>query len=494
MKFSALSYVAATAPLLTSLVQLQLLIPNNIIVEAKPSNEYQVVFQPLQQQQHLAGSSNNVNYYYQGKLQEMLLDQINTSNEIGDFYAQTNYKRLIKTSAHRKPRWMTEDDIHTLRRMGVKFMDVTEAYISKHLASSNQGSDISSKDIFSIEDIDIDDNQSLMIHEHSSSSAKEIATKDLPKLPTQLIYQDTVKPIVSNLTTSYMEDTLKRFTEFHNRYYDSSYGLQSSEWLLKRIQSLIDEYTSSSTSSPTKVTVKHFKHKFKQPSIIARFEGQPHTSSSSNNNKKVADETVIISAHQDSVNMWIPWFGRAPGADDDGSGTVTILEAFRTLLVQLQQGNFRPQRTVEFHWYAGEEGGLLGSQDVAHYYRRHDRTVVGQLHFDMTGYNKRPKNKDEIIGVVVDNTDIELSNLLRLLAKTYSRLETRDLECGYACSDHASWNQVGYRSAMAYECDDLEANSNIHSPKDVVETVDFNHMVEFTKLAIGYAYEVGNAI
>lgn len=38
------------------------------------------------------------------------------------------------------------------------------------------------------------------------------------------------------------------------------------------------------------------------------------------------------------------------GADDDGSGTVTILEAYRALL----ESGFKPNRTVEFHWYSAE--------------------------------------------------------------------------------------------------------------------------------------------
>lgn len=39
-----------------------------------------------------------------------------------------------------------------------------------------------------------------------------------------------------------------------------------------------------------------------------------------------------------------------PGADDDGSGSVTILESYRALI----SSNFRPVRPVEFHWYAAE--------------------------------------------------------------------------------------------------------------------------------------------
>jgi Zn-dependent M28 family amino/carboxypeptidase len=38
------------------------------------------------------------------------------------------------------------------------------------------------------------------------------------------------------------------------------------------------------------------------------------------------------------------------GADDDGSGSVTILEAYRALI----SADFRPERAIEFHWYSAE--------------------------------------------------------------------------------------------------------------------------------------------
>ena len=82
---------------------------------------------------------------------------------------------------------------------------------------------------------------------------------------------------------------------------------------------------------------------------------------------------IIVGAHQDSANYDFPLLP-APGADDDGSGTVTILEAFRVLV----QAGFKPKLPVEFHWYAAEEGGLLGSQDIASEYV-HQRKDVGAM-------------------------------------------------------------------------------------------------------------------
>ncbi len=78
------------------------------------------------------------------------------------------------------------------------------------------------------------------------------------------------------------------------------------------------------------------------------------------------------------------------GADDDGSGTVTILEAYRALILS----DFRPIEHVEFHWYSAEvdssmcstmllntnacpkEGGLLGSQAVAKDYEARGVNVI----------------------------------------------------------------------------------------------------------------------
>lgn len=72
--------------------------------------------------------------------------------------------------------------------------------------------------------------------------------------------------------------------------------------------------------------------------------------------------------------MWLPIL-RAPGADDDGSGTVTILEVFRALVGV----GFRPPRPVEFHWYSAEEGGLLGSQAVAQTYEKRKVDVLAMI-------------------------------------------------------------------------------------------------------------------
>lgn len=83
----------------------------------------------------------------------------------------------------------------------------------------------------------------------------------------------------------------------------------------------------------------------------------------------------------DSINLSNPTNGRAPGADDDGTGTVNLIEVFRALVA----ADFKPTTPVEFHWYSGEEGGLLGSQAIATRYKNAGTQVKAFMELDMTG-------------------------------------------------------------------------------------------------------------
>ncbi|KAJ2731069.1 hypothetical protein IW152_004819 [Coemansia sp. BCRC 34962] len=288
------------------------------------------------------------------------------------------------------------------------------------------------------------------------------ASSTRPTFPTALTHQTQVQPLLSQVSEAIPRSVLTNFTAFTNRYYNNSNGKKSSAWLLDAIKSI----------ASARVNVTAFAHRFPQSSIIARIDG-----TSLNN------EVVIISAHQDSINGNNPDTGRAPGADDDGSGTVTILEALRVF----SQSSLKPKRAVEFHWYAGEEGGLLGSADIAKQYS--GRAVVADLHFDMTGFPANPP----AVGIVTDYTDSDTSELVRKIVRAYTDLPTVDFTCGYACSDHASWTANGVRAALPFENQYVDGNDNIHSPQDSISTVNFGHLVKYVNIALGFIVEVSDA-
>jgi hypothetical protein len=104
--------------------------------------------------------------------------------------------------------------------------------------------------------------------------------------------------------------------------------------------------------------------------------------------------------------------------DDDGSGTVTILEAFRVLLTDSRVSTGQAPNTIEFHWYAGEEGGLLGSGAVFQKYKQDGRQVKAMLNQDMTGYVK--PGTTEVVGILTDNVDAGLTAFLKKVVAAVS--------------------------------------------------------------------------
>ncbi|KAJ1776735.1 hypothetical protein LPJ54_002876 [Coemansia sp. RSA 1824] len=313
--------------------------------------------------------------------------------------------------------WMDEAEIHALVRNNQRFRDITD------MGPQVERSRASNMSVF----------------------------------PTKVTQQAVVNPLLRQVSDTVPQNVLRNLTSFHNRYYNGDFGRQSSEYLFQTVSTILGKHGQ----------VTRFAHKFPQSSVIARIEGTSQGS------------VVVVSAHQDSINQ-MDHTARAPGADDDGSGSVAILEAMRVLV----QSNVRLHNSVEFHWYAGEEGGLLGSTDVVRAYA--NTSVVADLHLDMVGFPASPP----AVGIVTDYTDSSTSNLVRQLVRAYTDLPTADFTCGYACSDHASWHDAGVRSALPFESQFLDYNNNIHSPNDAFSTVDFAHLLKFVNIALGFIVEV----
>lgn len=112
-----------------------------------------------------------------------------------------------------------------------------------------------------------------------------------------------------------------------------------------------------------------------------------------------------------------------------------ILEALRVL----SSSGYKPKDTLEFHFYAGEEGGMLGSQAVFANYKSAGKTVLAVVNQDMAGYS--PSGK---ISIYTDYVDSSLTTYVRLVATQYTGTTTSDV-CGYGCSDHVSARSNGFR-------------------------------------------------
>lgn len=290
--------------------------------------------------------------------------------------------------------------------------------------------------------------------------------------PTKMNYTNAVHKLISKIDQKNMYDKLAKFTSFYTRYYKSNDGYEAAEWLSKEIESVVDKLPKDM------VSIEHFDHKeWKQYSIIVKFKGTV-----------TPDNIVVIGSHLDSINLLFPTLLPAPGADDNGSGTVTNLEALRLFAEYLSSADHVLKNTIEFHFYSAEEAGLLGSLDVFTTYAALKRKVVAMLQQDMTGFVADSKN--EHVGVITDYTDKPLTNFVKRVIDTYLSIPYVETECGYACSDHGSATKNGYPGAFVIESEFKQTSKYIHSTMDTLDKLSFSHMAEHTKLVLGTVVEL----
>lgn len=94
-------------------------------------------------------------------------------------------------------------------------------------------------------------------------------------------------------------------------------------------------------------------------------------------------EVVIVGAHLDHIGVDAK--GRVfNGADDDGSGSATLLHVLETL----KKNRWRPKRTVVFVWFAGEEQGLVGSKHLVGDLPFPHQRIAAMINMDMVGQGK----------------------------------------------------------------------------------------------------------
>ncbi|KAI9152251.1 putative leucine aminopeptidase 1 [Paramyrothecium foliicola] len=306
-----------------------------------------------------------------------------------------------------------------------------------------------------------------------SVSFSRLAVEDdgpitIQAFPTALTQVSAVNTLISRYNIATVRTNLQRFSGFYNRYYRATTGVQSAQWLFDQVTAVI------AASGSTRATVRKVTHSFSQFSVVATIQG-------------TSAKTVVVGAHQDSINSRSPT-GQAAGADDDGSGSMAILEAFRTILTDTRIRAGQAPNTLEFHWYAGEEAGLLGSQAIFQQYAREGKNVAAMLNQDMVGYS--PRNQ---FGLITDNTNAQLNAFSKILIRQYASIGFVETTCGYACSDHASATRSGYPSTFIFEGSFANSNPNIHTTTDTIDKINFNHVLEHGKVILGFMTELAFA-
>jgi len=191
-----------------------------------------------------------------------------------------------------------------------------------------------------------------------------------------------------------------------------------------------------------------------------------------------ASKVVIIGAHYDSRSTSISNPDqRAPGADDNGSGTSAVLELARVFAQSGTKFNF----TLRFASWSGEEQGLYGSRAYAAKVKAEGQNIIAALNADMIGY-RRP-NTGVLLALVNRYTTTWLTEAAEQATRTY----VPELTIGYTtacCSDQQSFLENGYPAMSYFETTgSAVVYPHYHQSSDLPEYLDFEQMGLITKAA-----------
>ncbi|MBT1708105.1 M28 family peptidase [Fulvivirgaceae bacterium PWU5] len=210
------------------------------------------------------------------------------------------------------------------------------------------------------------------------------------------------------------------------------------------------------------------------------------------------DELVVVTAHYDHIGKKSGGEGDLinNGADDDGSGTVSVLQLAKAFATAKKEGK-GPRRSMLFMLVTGEEKGLLGSD----YYTQHpvfplEKTVV-DLNIDMVG-RRDPQHKDSAPYVYVigsDKLSTELHNINEAANKTYTNLlfdytynDQNHPDRLYYRSDH--WNFAKNNIPIVFYFDGI--HEDYHQPTDEVSRIEFDLLSKRAQAVFYTAWEVAN--
>ena len=207
------------------------------------------------------------------------------------------------------------------------------------------------------------------------------------------------------------------------------------------------------------------------------------------------DEIVVISAHLDHEGIKNGKIYN--GADDDGSGTVAILEIAEAFQMAAKNGK-GPKRSILFLHVTGEEKGLLGSK----YYTDVDpifplANTVCDLNIDMVGRidarHKADPNYVYLIGS--DKLSTELHNLSEAVNNKYTNInldykynDENDPNRFYYRSDHYNFAKNNVPIIFYFN----GTHADYHRPTDTPDKINYELLENRTRLVFHTAWEVAN--
>ncbi|QED37603.1 M20/M25/M40 family metallo-hydrolase [Antarcticibacterium arcticum] len=260
----------------------------------------------------------------------------------------------------------------------------------------------------------------------------------------------------------------------------------------KAAQYLVNEYKKLNIPSPAGVT------NYYQPVPSTAFRGNVKDSENVLaflEGSEFPEEVLVISSHYDHVGMDAE--GNVfNGADDDGSGTVAILE-IADAFMQAKADGFHPKRSILFLNVTGEEKGLIGSKWYT------DNPVfplvntIANLNIDMIGRigNGKEDAGDYVYLIGSDKLSTELHNISEEINAKYI-----NMELDYTYNDENDPNRFYYRSdhynfaknniPIIFYFNGVHAD--YHKITDTPDKIEYDLLAKRAQLVFLTAWEVAN--
>ncbi|HRK20426.1 MAG TPA: M20/M25/M40 family metallo-hydrolase [Fimbriimonadaceae bacterium] len=299
-----------------------------------------------------------------------------------------------------------------------------------------------------------------------------------------------VQAILAQVDSSRLRATVERLASFHTRNTLSPNIFEAAEWLageyrkIPKLQVEVMKYTvAASRRVPEAKEVVQ---------VVAVLPGR-------------TDRRIVIGGHMDSLNLQADAAtGRAPGANDDASGTALALEAAR--IMAGQEWN----QTIVFCGFTGEEQGLLGSRALAVRAKTEGWKLEAMLNNDMVGNSSSDNGlkEDKAIRVFSEEHDPTPANaerpphFSRELARLIEWIVRRDMKdfrvklvlrrdrFGRG-GDHTPFVENGF-SAVRF-CQMIEEFSRQHNDRDLTTSVDWSYLANSTQANLASLVSLASA-
>lgn len=202
---------------------------------------------------------------------------------------------------------------------------------------------------------------------------------------------------------------------------------------------------------------------------------------------KKTDEYVMVGAHYDhlGIDPYLEGDQIYNGADDNASGVSAVLQIAKAFVESGQ----KPERTVIFAFWDGEEKGLLGSK---YFVQNFDRLgqLKGYLNFDMIGRNNIPDRPSHVVYFYTESHPAFGEWLKKDIVKYNLDLDPyyRPWDKPVGGSDNGPFAQQGI-PIIWYHTD---GHKDYHKPTDHAEFINWNKVVEISKASFLNMWHMAN--